>query len=200
MLAGSQIADHDGFHVLLIRLWARDPAPLAFFITSIQIEAAHTRGRHRRKGQIGLREVVAAVNRLRIGFEAHHHACRITTQAPNGRCDGFLSLGRQTIKPAQTLLIAPSAAFHAPARHILPLRIRRHGRAFRFGRSFGRLRDGERRDEEREEGNGQWFHERAKNEPPKRCQRLNTNEVLKQSRGSCRSRIKTECRRLPCPR
>ena len=79
---------------------------------------------------------------LGVRLEAHHHPGRIAAQAPNGGRHGLLCFRRQTIKPAQTLLITPAATFHAPLRHIMPLRIRGNDGAFRLRRSLRGLREG----------------------------------------------------------
>ena len=138
VLAWGQSADHHGFDMLLVRLRAGDPAPLALFITRVQVQPAHARRRHGWHRDACVHKIVAAVDGVRVRLEAHHHARAVTAKAPNGGRHRLLRLGRKTIKPALPLLIPPATAFHAPFCYVVPLCIRRNGGHLRFGRGLGR--------------------------------------------------------------
>ena len=158
MLSGGEAADHDGFDVLLVRLRAGDPAPLALVITRIQVESAHARRWHGRHGDAGVHQIVAAVDRVRVGFEAHHHAGAVTAETPHRGGHPAFGFCRQPVKPALPLLSAPAAALHAPFCYVMPLGIRGNGGHLRFGRGLGRGGLGEQRGaEEKGEKNG-CFH------------------------------------------
>ena len=122
-------------HMLLVRLSHGHPAPLAFFVASVEIQTTDASRRHMRHCQICRAHQVIDVDSLCISAKLHHHPCRMSTEIPDSVTHNSFGSPRQTIKIL--LCIVKASTFQSPVLNVVPCRFLRGREQLRPRRNHG---------------------------------------------------------------